>query len=109
MNSSARNRYGPDPIVSLICWNGSVFAICSGIMNGTEAPPRAIASMKIPIGRFNLIAIVRSSVAPKLSTYCQTVCPIVSRAAHRAKLGAQSRARTGSPLWNFNPSRSAIV
>ena len=78
------------------------------MMNGTVAPPLPIASMKIGSGRFSSILMVRSSCAPQLSTNFHTVCPIVSRAAQRIRLGAQSCARTGSPLWNFSPSRSLI-
>ena len=51
---------------------------------------------------------VRSSCTPHSSTNLATVCPSVSRAAQRARLGAQSCARTGSPSWNFSPSRSLI-
>ena len=95
-------------MVSVTCLNGSVLAICSGMMNGTLAPPLPIASMNIGNGCLSVILIVRSSCAPQLSTNFHTVWPIVSRAAQRFRLGAQSCARTGSPLWNFSPSRSLI-
>ena len=68
------------------------------MMNGTLAPPLPMASMNMGNDCFSVILIVLSFCAVQLSTNFHTVCPIVSRAAQRSRLGMQSCARTGSPL-----------
>ena len=69
----------------------------------------AIQSLKRWAGRDRLIFSVRSSCTPQSSTNWPTVCPNVSRPAQRFRLWIASCARTGSPLWNFSPSRSLMV
>ena len=92
-------------MVSVIALNGSVFANRSGIMNEFC---RAIASISSGKGFFSVTLTVLSSATPQLSTAFAAVCPNVSRADQRARLGAQSCARTGSPSCHFSPSRSLI-
>ena len=55
-----------------------------------------------------LTTSLRGVVAGTLGVEILTEGPNVSRAAHRARLAAQSRASTGSPSWNSSPSRSLI-
>ena len=80
----------------------------SGMMNGSFAAGLPSASISSGNGDFSVIFTVRSSCTPHWSTNFASVCPSVSRADQRARLAAQSCARTGSPSWNFSPSRSLI-
>ena len=59
----------------------------------------AIASISSGKGFLSVILIVLSSATPQASTTFAAVWPNVSLAAQRARLGAQSCARTGSPSW----------
>ena len=61
--SSATNRYGPEPTISVTGFSGAVLAKRSGIMNGTDKSglPSAVASSGK--GCFSLITSVLSSAA----------------------------------------------
>ena len=92
-------------MISVTALKGSVFASRSGMMNEVCT---AIASISSGNGRFKVILTVLSSATPQVSTDFAAVWPNVSRTAQRARLAAQSCARTGSPSCHFRPSRSLI-
>src|SRR4029077_1670716 len=87
------------------CLKGSVFASRSGMMKEFCT---AIASISNGKGRVNVIFTVLSSATPHSSTDFAAVWPNVLRAAQRARLAAQSCARTGSPSCHLSPSRNLI-
>jgi hypothetical protein len=53
--------------------------------------------------------MVRSSAAESSSDAAMSVWPNEFRRPQRPMLATQSRAKTGSPSWNFNPSRRVGV
>ena len=82
--------------MSVICWYGSVFAIRSGIINGTKLDTLASPSNSSGNGCFSRIEkaslplVISSSVAA-------SSCPSASRAIQRRSEVTQSAPRTGSP------------
>ena len=56
-------------------------------------------------GFLSLMRNLRSSIASKLSTNFIVSWPKPSRAPQRWIEAMQSDERTGSPSWNFSPSR----
>ena len=107
--SSALNRYGPLPTISVTCVNGSVLAIRSGMITGRNPGVFANAAGSSANGRFNRNTSVLSSFADNSSVAAISAPPNASRLPHRCTLATQSRARTGSPSWNFKPSRRVSV
>ena len=75
------------------------------MMKGTLASGFASASSSSGNGLVRRISSVRSSAALPAFHGGGEELPEGSRFDQRAKLAAQSRARTGSPSWNRSPSR----
>ncbi len=79
------------------------------MMKGAGEPPLAIASRNSGNGALCLTSKVRSSIARIASSASAQVWPNGSRLLQRSSEAMQSALRTGSPSWNFRPSRSLIV
>ena len=107
--SSATNRNGPLPTISVICLNGSVFASRSGIISGFGVVGLPNACGSSGNGFFSLNWIVLSSGAESSSVAAISAPPNASRAAQRLMLATQSRANTLSPSCQTNPSRNVSV
>ena len=79
------------------------------MMNSGIGAGCANASITTPIGRLRTMRKVWSSGASIRSVKAISAWPKLSRAPQRLMLAMQSRPRTGSPSWNFSPSRSRKV
>ena len=102
----ARKRYGPLPTISVIWVKASVFASRSGIIAGISEGDLPSASGSSGNGFFSRNWMVLSSGADSSSVAASSAWPNASRLPQRWMLATQSRASTGSPSWNFSPSRS---
>ena len=107
--SSCLKRNGPEPVVSVSCFFGSVCATRSGMMKGTGEI--GCASVWISSGKARLKRKrMRRSLRADSSSRCAfSVCPIGATCIQRSRLATQSWARTGAPSWNSSPARSVMV
>src|SRR6185436_232671 len=108
-HSSLTNLKGPDPIGSVMFVDASVFAMRSGMMNGTFDDGFASASSASGNGRFNFRVNVLSLTGFHDSVTSASFWPSASRFDHRSIDAMQSAERTGWPSWNLSPSRSVNV
>ena len=93
----------------MICLNGSVLAIRSGMTKRNGALFLASAKSIFGKGFFSTHLKVLSSTAASSSWMPLSISPIGSRADQRARLATASLASTGSPSWNLRPGRSVKV
>jgi hypothetical protein len=100
---------GPEPIGSSRFLNGSVFAMRSGMMNGTFDEGFASASSVSGKGFFSLRRKVLSLTAVQDSVASASFWPSASRFDQRSIEAMQSADLTGAPSWNLSPSRSVKV
>src|SRR6185437_7845869 len=108
-HSSFTNLNGPEPIASVMFVDASVFAMRSGMMNGTFDEGLASASSVSGNGRLSVSANVLSLTAFQASVTSASFWPSASRLAHRSIDAMQSADRTGWPSWNLRPSRNVNV
>ena len=92
-------------MVSVTCFIGSTFAMRSGMMKHWEEFDFPRAEGRRANGFLSLMRNLRSSIASKESTNFMVSWPNPSRAPQRSIEAMQSGERTGSPSWNFSPSR----
>jgi hypothetical protein len=91
-------RIGPEPTYSLICLNGSVAAIRSGMMNSVGVLLLPSANSIFPYGWLSRNRNVLSSTASNASVRFLIGPPIgASRTIQRLILATTSLASTGSP------------
>jgi hypothetical protein len=100
---------GPEPVGSSMFLNASVFAMRSGMMNGTLDEGFPSASSTSGNGFFSLSVNVLSLTAVHEAVASPSFCPSASRFDQRSIDAMQSAERTGAPSWNLSPSRSVNV
>ena len=93
-------------MISLTGLVASVAAKRSGMIAGMNEPTLPSAAGKSANGFFRRNWISRSEIALSSSVAPCKPAPKVSRFIQRLIEATASRARTGSPSWNFRPSRS---
>ena len=76
------------------------------MITGMLLPVLPSASGSNGNARFSRNWMVLSSGAESSSVTAISACPKLSRLPQRCRLATQSRASTGVPSWNFNPSRN---
>ena len=93
----------------MICVNGSVLAIRSGMMKAMGVLLLPSASSILGKGLRSRQRIVRSSTPTSSCWIARIIWPIGSRALQRVRLATTSLASTGSRSWNVRPGRSRNV
>ncbi len=93
----------------MICVNGSVLAIRSGMMKAMGVLVLPSARSIFGKGLRNRQRNVRSSTAASSCWIALIIRPMGSRAVQRARLATTSLESTGSPSWNLRPGRSRKV
>ena len=88
---------------------GSVFAIRSGMMNGTFDDGLASASSVSGNGFFSFSRKVLSLTAVHASVASASFWPSASRLLQRSIEAMQSADLTTCPSWNLSPSRNVNV